>query len=180
MLCVAVVCVFIADSAITNWGAVYLRDVLDGSARVAALVYGTYAGAIVLGRVLGDPAVDRFGPVPVVRGYAITAVAGLGVIVAAPTPAIGLAGFALLGLGLSIVAPQAFATVARIDHVNRDIRVARLNICSYLGFIIGTPLIGLVAHASTLRWGFMVPLLLVGSLVGMARAFGPSLRQHCV
>jgi MFS family permease len=170
----AVTCLYIADSATANWSAVYLADGLHSAESVAALAYGCYAGATLLGRLVTDTAVDRYGVVPVVRLGGLVAAAGLVVVVAAPSPLVAIAGFALLGLGLCAVAPQSFTAAARLDPTGSGAAVARVNVFNYLGFVLGAPLVGLVAEVSSLRLGFVVPLLLVLLIVATAKAFDPA------
>jgi MFS family permease len=169
----AVTCLYIADSATSNWSAVYLTDGLHSSEGVAALAYGGYSTAMLAGRVLGDRAVDRYGVVRVVRAGGFVAVAGLLAVVFAPLPALGIAGFAVLGLGLCAVAPQSFSAAARLDPVGSGAAVARVNVFNYVGFVLGAPLVGLVAEVSSLRAGFVVPLVLVLVIIATARAFDP-------
>jgi MFS family permease len=173
LLGAAVTCLYIGDSATSNWSAVYLTDALHSSESVAALAYGGYATAMLLGRVVGDAVVDRFGVVRVVRAGGLLASAGLLVVVIAPLPAVGIAGFAVLGLGLCIVAPQSFTAASRLDPSGSGVAVARVNVFNYVGFVLGAPLVGLVAEVSSLRVGFIVPLLLVLVIVVTAKAFDP-------
>jgi MFS family permease len=51
------------------------------------------------------------------------------------------------------------------------IAVARVNVFNYVGFVVGAPLIGLVAEVTSLRWAFalLAPVLLV--VVALAPAF---------
>ena len=174
LLGAAVTCLYIGDSATSNWSAVYLEDALHSSESVAALAYGAYATAMLVGRVLGDAAVERYGVVRVVRAGGLIAAAGLLVVVTAPLPVVGIAGFAVLGLGLCIVAPQSFTAAAHLDPSGSGAAVARVNVFNYVGFVLGAPLVGLVAAVSSLRVGFVVPLLLVLVIVITAKAFDPA------
>jgi len=95
------------------------------------------------------------------------------VVVIAPLPAVGIAGFAVLGLGLCIVAPQSFTAASHLDPTGSGVAVARVNVFNYVGFVLGAPLVGLVAEVSSLRVGFVLPLLLVLAIVLTAKAFDP-------
>ena len=172
----AVTCLYIGDSTVSNWSAVYLTDALHSSERVAALAYSAYAWAMLIGRLPGDAAVNRFGVVAVVRAGGLAAAAGLLIVVLAPAPAVAIGGFALLGLGLCAVAPQSFTAADRLDPAGSGTAVARVNVFNYLGFVLGAPLVGLVAEFSSLRAGFVVPLLLVLLIVVTAPAFDPAER----
>jgi predicted MFS family arabinose efflux permease len=172
---VAVTCLYIGDSTVSNWSAVYLTDVLHSSDSVAALAYGGYATAMLLGRLGGDAAVEWYGVVNVIRIGSLVAAAGVAVVIAAPWPAFGLAGFVIMGLGLCVVAPQSFTAAAKVDPTGSGAAVARVNAFNYVGFVLGAPLVGLVGDGvGTLRVGFVVPMLLVLVIGLFAPAFDPA------
>ena len=160
---IALTCVYIADSAASNWSAVYLTEGLGSTESIAALAYAVYALTTLLARVFVDRGVMARGPVKLVRiGAATAAVAAL-LIALAPSPAWGLLAFALLGLGAAPIIPLAFTAAAQHDPLGSGVAIARVNVFNYLGFVLGAPLIGLVADATSLRWAFalLVPVLLV-------------------
>lgn len=166
-----VTCLFIVDSSVANWSAVYLRGPLDGPESVAALGYGCYAVATLLGRSVADALVERLGPSTVVQVGGLLATTGLTVVVIAHAPLPGLIGFALLGLGLSSVVPQAFTAAAHAVPNSPDIAVARVNAFTYAGFVLGAPLVGIAAEIHSLRGGFVIVLLLTLFIVASAPAF---------
>ncbi|MFV0128450.1 MFS transporter [Streptomyces sp. HMX112] len=168
-LCLVMTFAYIADATVSNWSAKYLRDVLGGSQELATVPYGAYAVTTLLGRAVGDRAVRRFGAVAVVRGGTAVAAAGFAGVAGAPEPWAGLAGFAVLGLGLSVVVPQTFAAAGR--HPAGDVAVARVNICAYAGFLIGSPLVGAAGEAWSPRGAMLVPLVLVLLTLRYARSF---------
>jgi MFS family permease len=177
---IALMCVYVADSAASNWSAVYLADGLGSSESVAAFAYAGYALTTLLARAFVDRGVMARGPVLLVRLGASVAAAAALLIAVAPSPAWGLVAFAILGLGAAPVIPLAFTAAAQHDELGMGIAVARVNVFNYVGFVVGAPLIGLVAEVSSLRWAFalLAPVLLV--VVILAPAFRvraiPSLR----
>jgi len=172
-LAAVVTCLFVADSTTSNWSAVYLTDALGSSHATAALAYAGYATAMLGGRLLGDRAVARFGPVPVVRASGLLATAATVGLVLAPGPVGGIAAFTLLGLGLSVVLPQAFVAADALDPTRSGVAVARVNVFNYVGFVAGAPLVGGLAELVPLRTAFaaIVPVTLVIAL--LAGRFAP-------
>lgn len=171
-LCLVMTFAYIGDSTIANWSAKYLQDVLGGSQELATLPYNAYMVTTLLGRAVGDLGVRRFGAVAVVRCGALLAAAGFGVVAAAPGPWAGIAGFTLLGLGLCVIVPQTFAAAGRLPAGRSDAAVARLNVFNYAGFLVGSPLVGVIGDAWSYRGAMLVPLVLVLATLGYARAFG--------
>ncbi len=179
LLGTALVLFYVADSAASSWSTIYLRDGLAASARIAPLAYGAYQATSLLSRLTGDLLVRRNGPVTVVRVAAATGTVGLLMVVLAPAPAAAILGFAVLGLGLAVVAPLTFSAVGVLAgngtaaQQRADALVARLNQFNYLGFVLGGVLTGLVSSAGSLRWGYAVPLVLTAVLLVLAPAFAP-------
>jgi MFS family permease len=170
---VAMMMMFIADSATSNWSTVYLDDVLHASPSVAALGLFAYQLCMVGGRSFGDRLVRRHGMAPMLRIGAVVGGAGLLLAAAAPVPAVGIAGFALQGLGLCIVVPLSFSAAGRLDPAGTGEAIARVNLFNYAGFVIGAGLIGAVAELASLRLAFVVPALLTTVIVLFATAFEP-------
>ncbi|WP_436774154.1 MFS transporter [Yinghuangia sp. YIM S09857] len=171
-LCAVMAFVYIGDSAVSSWGAVYAEKAQDMDDNTA-LPYLVYMVTALLGRSLGDLGVRRWGPLPVVRAGALTAAAGFAAVVAAPNPGVALAGFTVLGLGISVLVPQTFAAGAETSPDDRDTAIARLNLFNYAGFLVGTPLVGVVGDLAGFRAAMAVPLVLVLAILPLARAFAP-------
>jgi MFS family permease len=169
----AMMLMYIADSATSNWSAVYLHSGLHSSQSVAALGLAAYQTCMVAGRAVADRLVARFGPVRAVAIGGVVGVLGLLLVVAADTPALGIAGFAVLGLGLCVVVPQSFSAAGQLDPAGTGVAVARVNLFNYVGFIVGAALIGLVADSRGLRMAFLVPAVLAVGIVVLARSFRP-------
>jgi MFS family permease len=171
----AMMAMFIADSATSNWSTVFLDDVLGASPSVAALGLFAYQLFMVGGRSVGDRLVRRHGMAPVLRVGAVVGGAGLLVAAAAPAPAVAIAGFALQGLGLCVVVPLSFSAAGRLDAAGgrpgSGAAIARVNLFNYAGFVIGAGLIGAVAELANLRLAFVVPAALTVVIVVFARAF---------
>jgi predicted MFS family arabinose efflux permease len=168
---IAVTINYIAESATSNWSAVYLHDALDGSTSVAALGLGAYLTCQVVGRIWADGVVGRFGPVRTVAVGALIGAAGMAIVVAAPGPAVGITGFAVVGVGLSVVVPQSFSAADAVDPTGSGLAIARVNLFNYVGFVVGAALIGAVAEGANLRLAFAIPAVLVLGIAVLARAF---------
>ncbi|MGV9394608.1 MFS transporter [Streptomyces olivaceus] len=177
-LCLVMTFAYIGDSTVSNWSAKYLQDVLGSSEQLATVPYNVYMVTTLVGRAVGDFGVRRFGAVAVVRGGAVVAAAGFAVVAGAPGAWVGMLGFTLLGLGLCVLVPQTFAAAGRLaaERDGRpgasDAAVARLNVFNYVGFLIGSPLVGALGGAWSYRGAMLVPMVLVLVTVVYARSFG--------
>ncbi|MGY5005830.1 MFS transporter [Streptomyces griseus] len=172
-LCLVMTFAYIGDSTVSNWSAKYLQDVLGSSEQLATVPYNVYMVTTLLGRAVGDLGVRRFGAVAVVRGGSLLAAGGFAVVALAPGAWVGMLGFTMLGFGLCVIVPQTFAAAGRMFPENSDAAVARLNIFNYVGFLIGSPLVGALGDAWSYRGAMLVPMGLVLVTLVYARAFGP-------
>jgi MFS family permease len=162
---------YVADSARSIGSTVFLDDVLHASTSVAALGLVVYQACMVLGRAGADRIVRRFGAVPAVATGAVIGGIGLLIVAAAPNAAVGIAGFAVLGLGLCVVVPQSFSAAGRLDPGSTGVAIARVNLFNYIGFVVGAALIGAVATSASLRLAFVVPAVLTIGIVVLAPSF---------
>ncbi|MFJ3878570.1 MFS transporter [Streptomyces sp. NPDC090077] len=171
-LCLVMACAYIGDSTVANWSAKYLQDVLGSSEQLATVPYNVYMVTTLAGRAVGDLGVRRFGAVAVVRAGTVVAAGGFAVVAVAPGAWVGMLGFTLLGIGLCVIVPQTFAAAGRLFPGASDTAVARLNIFNYVGFLIGSPLVGAVGDAWNYRGAMVVPMVLVLVTLFHARSFG--------
>lgn len=171
-LCLVMAFAYIGDSTVSNWSAKYLQDVLGSSEELATVPYNAYMVTTLLGRAVGDLGVRRFGPVAVVRCGVLLAGAGFAVVASASGAWMGILGFTMLGLGLCVVVPQTFAAAGRLFPAASDTAVARLNIFNYVGFLIGSPLVGALGDMWSYRGAMLVPMVMVLVTLVYARSFG--------
>ncbi|MEV5680145.1 MFS transporter [Streptomyces sp. NPDC052164] len=171
-LCLVMSFAYIGDSTVSNWSAKYLQDVLGSSEQMSTVPYNVYMVTTLLGRAVGDIGVRRLGAVAVVRGGSVLAAAGFGVVAVAPGAWAGMLGFTMLGLGLCVIVPQTFAAAGRMFPGASDVAIARLNIFNYVGFLVGSPLVGALGDAWSYRGAMLVPMVLVLATLVYARSFG--------
>ncbi|MFF4740345.1 MFS transporter [Streptomyces sp. NPDC001262] len=165
-LCLVMTFAYIGDSTVSNWSATYLHSVLHGSEQLATVPYNVYMATTLIGRSLGDLTVRRFGAVAVARAGAVVAAGGFAVVAMAPGAWVGIGGFTLLGIGLCVIVPQIFAAA------EDDASVARLNVFNYVGFLVGSPLVGVLGEAWSYRGAMCVPMTLVLATLLYVRSFG--------
>ncbi|MFF4489557.1 MFS transporter [Streptomyces sp. NPDC001544] len=175
-LCLVMSFAYIGDSTVSNWSAKYLQDTLGSSEQLATVPYNVYMVTTLLGRTIGDFGVRRFGAVVVVRLGALVAALGFAVVAVAPGAWVGMLGFTLLGLGLCVLVPQTFAAAGRHAFESHgpgasDAAIARLNIFNYVGFLVGSPLVGALGDAWSYRGAMLVPMVLVLVTLVYARSF---------
>ncbi|MBL7254294.1 MFS transporter [Paractinoplanes lichenicola] len=154
----------ICEGAALGWGGIFLYEERNASLSLAAVGITAYTGAQALGRLAGDRLSGRPG---LFRTAALIAAAGFAVAVLIPHPGVAVAGFAVAGLGSSVLVPLTFSAVGRLPGASTAALVSRLTTFTYTGILLGPALIGWVAGRIGLATTMIVviPLLLLVVLV---------------
>ena len=79
----------------------------------------------------------------------------------------------LVGAGLAPVAPVLFSAATRVPGVSRAAAIASVTSIGYAGFMIGPPLIGGLAHATSLTVALSV-IVVSASLLAFGARFVPT------
>ncbi|MER6177976.1 MFS transporter [Streptosporangium sp. NPDC001681] len=171
-LCLAMAFLYVGDAAVSNYGTIYMEKALAASGWLVPFAYLVYQATMLLARVPGDLAVRRYGPAPVVRaGAVIAAVGTLGVVVA-PGVVVAVVSFGLIGIGLSVIAPQSFSAAGRLG-AGAETAIARVNMFNYVGFLVGAAVVGTLNDTVNVRVAFVPAVVLVALIVFLARGFQP-------
>ncbi|WP_406291488.1 MFS transporter [Embleya sp. NBC_00896] len=165
--------VLLIEGVITDWGTVYLADSVHAQPGVSGAGYVVFALAMMLGRLTGDRAAARFGPVRIVRFGALMTGSAAAVAIAVPAAWVVVAAFAAVGLGIACSFPLVVGGVGRQFPNAPGPAVATVSTTGYLAFLAGPPLIGFLAAHVTLRLALLlVPVLalVTASLAGLLSA----------
>jgi len=160
-------CAVFAEGASLDWSAVYLRDRLETSAGLAAACTTGFMLTMAVARLVGDAVVNRFGAVRTVRAGGALAVAGGLLIVVAGHPAVAMAGFALMGLGIAVVVPLCFAAAGH-SGPSPSQAIAGVATITYTSGLVAPSLIGGVAQATSLTVSFVLVTVLACGLAAFA------------
>jgi MFS family permease len=155
------------EGASADWSGTYLVQSQVPLDR-AAFGYTAFSACMVLGRLTGDTVVRRLGQIRVVAVGGAIAAAGLILLSAVPGLVMGMAGFALVGIGLANVVPAVFSIAGR-SEATPAAGVAMAATTGYGGFLLGPVVIGAIASAASLRWG-MATLALAAAAVALLAA----------
>ena len=143
-------CDLIAEGAMIDWSAVYLRNWLGTSPALAGLGFAAFSLMMSLGRLTGDALIARFDRIAVLRWSGWFAAVGLFIGLVLPHPFVAIAGFGCVGLGLANVIPILFNAAGRVPGIAPGVAIAAVTTTGYSGFFIGPPLIGWTAEAFNL------------------------------
>jgi predicted MFS family arabinose efflux permease len=165
VLLLGVLCfiVFLAEGAMLDWSAVFLRDARGFDASRAGIGYAAFSIAMATGRLLGDRITAHLGPVAIVRAGSLLAASGFLLATCVPWGPVALVGFMLVGLGASNIVPVLFSAAGALPNTSPGITIATVTTLGYAGVLAGPAMIGFVAHASSLPLAISgIAVLLIG------------------
>jgi MFS family permease len=148
---------FLIEDGLLSWSAIHLERTLGGNEIVGGLGPGVLAGSMVAGRALTQAVSRRFSERQLIGASGLFGTAGATVFALTSSATLGLAGIALTGLAISVVAPLIFGVAGRVGGPGRQASsIARVSTIAYFGFVVGPALVGGVAGAASLPVGLLV------------------------
>jgi hypothetical protein len=159
----------VCEGAALGWGAIFLHDSRGASFGLAATAVTAYTAGQTSGRLVGDRLTARYGAPLVFRTGGLIAACGLAVAVLAPQPAVAIVGFAVMGLGTSVLLPLTFSAVGQSGHTGPATAalVSRFTTFTYAGILLGPAVIGWAAELVGLTWTLsaLIPMLFAVALL---------------
>ena len=171
VLLLALLCflIMVTEGAMADWGGLYLRQDLGASTALAALSYSFFTGGMTLGRVMGDAINHRIGPVALLRWGALLTGVPLGALLLLGQPAPALIGLFLVGLGVANGVPLMFSAAGRQPDAPPGPSIAAVSSMGSLGFLVGPPVLGVLADLVSLPWALATLILGAATVFGLAR-----------
>lgn len=161
-----------AEGTANDWINVAAIDGYGASAALGAVVYALFLAAMTSGRWVGPALLTRYGRVPVVRGLAVLATAGVLVFVFSPSLPVAVAGALLWGFGVSLGFPVGMSAGAD-EPQHAAARVSVVSSIGYTAFLAGPPLIGVVGDAFSTLHALTLVAVLLGISAVVANATAP-------
>ncbi|ONI77063.1 MFS transporter [Actinosynnema sp. ALI-1.44] len=161
-------CSSVAEGASVDWSAffgVHQRGIGEAA---AALIYAGFSVCMAIARLLGERIESRWGSQRMLIGGSTIGALGLFVAVLVPVPAFTYIGFALAGMGLAYGFPVALemagAAGRRADGGGGERELGFVTTIAYSGFLLGPPMIGGIAHATSLPVALGVAALIAWAM----------------
>lgn len=157
----------ICEGAALGWGPIFLHDGRGVSLGLAATAVTAYAAGQTAVRLVGDRLANRYGAPRVFRAGGLVAAAGLGLAVLVADPVAAVAGFAVMGAGMSVLLPLAFSAVGRVEGMSTATAVSRFTTFTYTGVLLGPAAVGWAAELTglTRTLAALLPVLLAVALL---------------
>ncbi|WP_166361922.1 MFS transporter [Pseudomonas akapageensis] len=159
---------FLAEGAILDWSAVFLADRRGVDPSIAGLGYAAFAVMMALGRLNGDRIGARLGACRVLIFSGLIAMSGFVLVILMDEWRINLLGFAVIGLGISNIAPVYLSLAGAQRSMPGELAIAAATSIGYLGILMGPALIGFLAHVTSLSWALSATALSMIAIIASA------------
>jgi MFS family permease len=155
----------LSEGTATDWSALHVTEVAQIDSTTGSLGLVAVSGFMVLIRLAGDRLVARFGRRAVVRFGGICAAIGYGTVTLVSGLPLLLVGWALVGLGVGMIAPQVYAVAG---HIGGGRVLAVVVTFGYAAFLLGPAAVGFLVNHLGLHHAMAVPAVLCAGIVGLA------------
>jgi MFS family permease len=149
-------CSMASEGAMFDWSGIYFKDVVRSPSSLVLLGYTSFMIMMASGRFLSDFMTSKLGRKRLLQISGILISTGLYLAVLFPFLIISTIAFMLVGLGVSSIVPSVYSAAGRHTKIPAGIALATVASVSFLGFLMGPPLIGYISQIAGLRYSFAV------------------------
>lgn len=153
--------VFLAEGAVLDWSAVFLRDDKGVTPEFAGIGYAAFSVAMAFVRLTGDKLVERWSGKIMVVGGSLIAALGFAVTIISSDIYVILFGYVLLGIGAANIVPIFFSDAGKLPGVPPTVSIPVVTTLGYGGQLAGPALLGIVAHHYSLAAAFACLVVLL-------------------
>ena len=161
-------CSMMVEGAMFDWSGVYFMKVIKVNSEITGIGYTTFMVAMAGMRFLADALAGRFGLRWILQTSGMLATMGLLLAVVLPQLIPSLLGFLLIGMGVSSVVPMVYSAAGKSKTMSAGMAITAVSSLGFMGFLIGPPLMGFIADASSLRGSFLALTVMSSAVVVIA------------
>lgn len=163
-------CSMLCEGAMFDWSGVYFKKVVLARPSLVGAGYTAFMCTMAISRFVADYFTFRYGFKRIVQASGLIIMSGLLIAVLFPAFSTAIAGFLLVGVGVSSIVPLVYSAAGRSKTMSPGVALAAVSTISFFGFLLGPPLIGLLAGISSLRLSFTV-IAFMGLMVTVLASF---------
>jgi MFS family permease len=161
-------CSMMAEGAMFDWSGVYFIKVVKVEQQFTGLGYTTFMIAMAGMRFMADGLSHRFGLKKILQASGLLTATGLLVAVLMPQMLTSLVGFFLIGMGVSSVVPLVYSAAGKSKTLSPGTALTAVSSLGFMGLLIGPPIIGFIAEATSLRISFLAITVMALAVVGLS------------
>ena len=149
-------CGMASEGVMFDWSGVYFKEIIKAPGALVVLGYTTFMISMASGRFLSDILVRKYGARKVLMTSGIIISCGLYTAVLFPYLIPCTIAFMMVGFGVSNVVPIIISVAGKNEKVPTSIALTIVSSISFLGFLMGPPLIGFIAELTSLKHSFAI------------------------
>lgn len=179
VLGLVVFCGMVCEGTLFDWSGIYFMNVVGAPEELTSLGYLAFMYSMAFGRFVGDWLSSKLGVKQVIRINGLLIGIGLTMAIVLPYLSTATLGFLLAGAGVSTIVPLVYGSIGKSTTTSASNALAAVSSMGYMGFLIGPPLIGLLAEIANLRWAFAIVAILgvvAALLINRVKIEAPSIR----
>ncbi len=154
LLGIVAFCGMAAEGAMSDWSGLYFKDIVKVSEKLVPLGFAAYMVTMASGRFFADKAIEKWGRQRIIQAGGVLISLGLFLAVAFPSLPLTIVAFMIIGLGTSSIVPTIYSIAGQRTKIPTGIALTIVSSISFLGFLMGPPLIGYVSQATNLRYSY--------------------------
>lgn len=147
-------CSMASEGVMFDWSGVYFKDIVKAPGPLVVLGYTSFMIMMAGGRFLGDGLINKFGRERVMQISGVMISAGLFTAVFLPYIIPCTIAFMAVGLGVATIVPTVYSIAGKNPTVPPGEALTIVSSVSFLGFLMGPPVIGHVAQNFGLQFSF--------------------------
>jgi len=149
-------CSMICEGAMFDWSVIYFKKVVLAPTALVGVGFTAFMLTMAAGRFFADKFAHRYGLKRTLQVSGTLTATGLLFAVVFPYIYTAIAGFLLVGVGVSSVVPMVFSAAGKSKTMQPGVALAAVSTIGFLGFLVGPPIIGFIAGLATLRASFIL------------------------
>lgn len=157
-------CSMICEGAMFDWSVIYFKKVVTAPTALIGAGFTAFMCTMAGGRFIADWFAKRYGLKRILQVSGSLTVTGLLIAVVFPYFYTAMAGFLLVGAGVSSVVPMVYSAAGKSKTMQPGVALAAVSTIGFIGFLFGPPIIGFIAGLATLRASFVF-IALMGTCV---------------
>lgn len=154
-----------SEGAIVDWSGLYLKEISIAPEALWGAGFLGFQITMTLGRFLGDGISAKIGSVKMVALGTILVMLGYALVLSTNTY-FAISGFALSGLGFSVMVPEVFRIGGNVKGIESSQGVSFIAGSGYAGFLCAPPILGKIADHSSLITCFWILLFCALFILG--------------
>lgn len=178
LICGLVVLIaFMSEATVETWSALHIERTLHGGAAEGALGPAMLGITMAIGRFSGQVITEKFSETSVLVWASLLSAGGIILAAIAPVPVVAYIGFAIMGLGVSVIGPIGLALVGQLVRPRyRTEAISKAAVMGFSGFFIAPVLMGGISELYGLRAAFasvsilLLPVVYLATIIAREKA----------